>query len=119
MIKILHNNLMIDVCPRAIFLRYVPEIKRYIATNVQNANAILGSDQNTTYHLLNTDYNFDEEKQSVVYKEITESEYEQLSKQISVQKQQEMEELKQEVGNLKQMLAQQNILIQQLISRLN
>ena len=54
-----------------------------------------------------------------VYKEITESEYEQLLKQISVQKQQEMEELKQEVGNLKQMLAQQNILIQQLISRLN
>ena len=52
----------------------------HIATNVQNANAILGSDQNTTYHLLNTDYNFDEEKQSVVYKEITESEYEQLSK---------------------------------------
>ena len=55
----------------------------------------------------------------MVYKEITESEYEQLSKQISVQKQQEMEELKQEVGNLKQMLAQQNILIQYLISRLN
>ena len=69
--------------------------------------------------MLNTDYNFDEEKQSVVYKEITESEYEQLSKQISVQKQREIEELKQEVGNLKQMLAQQNILIQQLISRLN
>lgn len=52
------------------------------------------------------------QRKSVVYKEITESEYEQLSKQISVQKQQEMEELKQEVGNLKQMLAQQNILIQ-------
>ena len=59
MIKIVKNNMIIDVCQKATYLRYIPLDKRFVRTSQENANAILGSDLNTTYHLQNTDFNFD------------------------------------------------------------
>lgn len=118
MIKIIKNNLIIDVCAKKTLLRYIPELKRFITTDKYNANAILGSDMNTTYHIMNTDYNFDNEIDSVIYEEINEDEYKKLTSEISKQVNAETESLKDEVNNLKKMVAQQNELISQLIAKL-
>lgn len=118
MIKIIKNNLIIDVCAKKTLLRYIPELKRFITTGEYNANAILGSDINTTYHIMNTDYNFDTKIESVIYEEIGEDEYNRLTSEISRQVNTENEDLKNEVSSLKKMVAQQNELISQLIDKL-
>ena len=119
MIKIMKNNLIIDVCPKTILLRYLPELKRFIITDKFSANAIIGSDKNTTYHIKNTDYNFDEEIESVIYKEITKEEYKKHKSEIVSKTNSETESLKNEVNDLKKMINQQNELIEKLIARLN
>lgn len=119
MIKIIKNNLIIDVCPKMVLLRYLPELKRFIITDKFSANAILGSDKNTTYHIKNTDYNFDEEIESVIYEEIDEEEYKKLTSEMVVKTNSETENLKNEVNDLKKMINQQNELIEKLIAKLN
>ena len=119
MIKIIKNNLIIDVCSKTILLRYLLELKRFVRTDKFSANAILGSDKNTTYHIKNTDYNFDEEIESVIYEEITEEEYKKLTTEIVAKTNNETESLKNEVNDLKKMINQQNELIEKLIARLN
>lgn len=119
MIKIIKNNLIIDVCYKTTLLRYLPELKRFVTTDKFNANAILGSDKNTTYHIKNTDYNFDTEIDSVIYEEISEEEYNRLTNEISKQTNTENEILKNEVEDLKKMIIQQNELINKLIAKLN
>lgn len=118
MIKIIKNNLIIDVCAKTTLLRYLPELKRFVTTDKSSANAILGSDKNTTYHIKNTDYNFDTEIESVIYEEIGKDEYNKLTSEMSRQISTENEDLKNEVNNLKKMVAQQNELISQLIAKL-
>lgn len=119
MIKIIKNNLIIDVCYKTTLLRYLPELKRFVTTDKFNANAILGSDKNTTYHIKNTEYNFDTEIDSVIYEEISEEEYNKLTSEISKQTNTENEILKNEVEDLKKMIIQQNELINKLIAKLN
>ena len=119
MIKIMKNNLIIDVCPKTILLRYLPELKRFIITDKFSANAILGSDKNATYHIKNTDYNFDEKIESVIYEEITAEEYKKLTTEMVAKTDSETENLKNEVNDLKKMINQQNELIEKLIARLN
>ena len=119
MIKIMKNNLIIDVCPKTILLRYLPELKRFIITDKFSANVILDSDKNTTYHIKNTDYNFDEEIESVIYEEITEEEYKKLTSEMISKTNSETENLKNEVNDLKKMINQQNELIEKLIAKLN
>ena len=116
MIKIMKNNLIIDVCPKTILLRYLPELKRFIITDKFSA---LGSDKNTTYHIKKTDYNFDEEIESVIYEEITEEEYKKLTSEMISKTNSETESLKNEVNDLKKMINQQNELIEKLIAKLN
>lgn len=118
MIKIIRNNMIIDVCEKAIYLRYIPLNKRFLTTSKENANAVLGSDNNTTYHLQNTDYNFDTELSSVVIQEISEDEYKKLTTQMNAQKTENEEKLRAEVNDLRQMVAQQNSLLTELLQKL-
>ena len=119
MIKIMKNNLIIDVCPKTILLRYLPELKRFIITDKFSANAILGSDKNTTYHIKNTDDNVEGKMESVIYEEITEEEYKKLTTEMVAKTNSETENLKNEVNDLKKMINQQNELIEKLIAKLN
>ena len=43
---------------------------------------VLGSDQNTVYHIKNTDYNFNSDLKSVYFEEIDKEEYDKLTKEI-------------------------------------
>ena len=51
MIKIIHNNLIIDVCKEANYVRFLTNNKRFVRSNKEIANGIIGSDDNTIYHL--------------------------------------------------------------------
>ena len=117
MIKIIHNNLVIDLCKEERYLKYLPQQNHYIEVKKYMANAILGSDGNTVYHLAGTSYNFNEELKSVIIISIGEKEYERLSQNL-VASTQEMINLKEEVSDLKKMVEEQNLLIQQLIKKL-
>ena len=117
MIKIIHNNLVIDLCREERYLKYLPQQNHYIEVKKYMANAILGSDGNTVYHLAGTPYNFNEELKSIITISIGEKEYERLSQNL-VASTQEMINLKEEVSDLKKMVEEQNLLIQQLIKKL-
>lgn len=118
MIKIVKNNMIIDVCQKATYLRYIPLNKRFVTTSQENANAILGSDLNTTYHLQNTDFNFDNDISSVVVQEIGEEEYKKLTSELKAQQTQNEAELRVEVSELRQMVARQNSLLAELLEKM-
>lgn len=116
MIKIIENSMIIDVCYKPTFLRYLPQLKRYVKTELSSANAVLGSDQNTVYHIKNTDYNFNNDLKSVYFEEIDKEEYDKLTKEIQVKK--ENTDLEKEVVDLKILVSKQTQLIEQLLNRL-
>lgn len=117
MVKIIYNNLIIDLCREERYLKYLPQQNHYIEVKKYLANAILGSDNNTVYHLSGTPYNFPNEIKSVKVKEIEETEYKTLAAQRILQDSQ-TEGLREEVDSLKQAVIKQNELIQQLLNKL-
>ena len=77
---------------------------------------MLGSDQNTVYHIKNTDYNFNSDLKSVYFEEIDKEEYDKLTKEIQVKK--ENTDLEKEVVDLKILVSKQTQLREQLLNRL-
>ena len=119
MLKIIHNNLVIDLCPQERYLKYLPYQERFVEVKKYLANAVLSSDNNTVYHLFGTPYNFPEEIKTVKIYEITQEEYDKLQATSMLQNSKETIDLKKEVDNLKGLVAQQNTLIQQLLEKLS
>ena len=119
MVKIINNNLIIDLCSQERYLKYFPNQQRFIEVKKYMANAILGSDNNTVYHLAGTPYTFPEEVKTVEIQTISQEEYERLHSTLILQNSQEASELKKEVESLKNLVAQQSSLLQQLLEKLS
>ena len=119
MIKIIHNNIVVDLCSTERYLKYLPYQNRFVEVKKYMANAVLGSDNNTVYHLVGSPYNFPNEIKSVSVYSITQEEFDKLQATTILQNSQEAIDLKKEVDSLKEMVLQQNDLIQQLISKLS
>lgn len=117
MIKIIHNNLVIDLCREERYLKYLPQQNHYIEVKKYLANAILGSDGNTIYHIAGTPYNFNEELKSVVIIPIGEEEFNRLSKSVLITSQEAIN-LREEVNDLKELVKQQSLLLQELIKKI-
>lgn len=117
MIKIIYNNMIIDVTQQDKYVRYLPKTQRYIMSDKQTANAILGSDNNTIYHLRGTDFNFPKEIKTVSAIQIEREEYDRLSTELMFQNQQ-TQDLRNEVNELKAMVNKQNDLLSQLLTKL-
>ena len=117
MLKIIYNNMIIDVVNQEKYVRYLPKLQRVINSEKQIANGIMGSDNNTIYHLRGTINNFPYELKSVNVQRIDKKEYEKLTTQLMLEKSQESD-LRQEVDGLKAMIKEQNSLIQQLLAKL-
>ena len=117
MIKILYNNMVLDINKNERYVRYIPEIDRFVSSSRDSANGILGSDNNTVYHLLGTTNNFLNKTKTVTVEQIEQEEFSQLAGKILAQ-QEEDTKLKEDVESLKQMVSQQNFLIQQLLEKL-
>lgn len=117
MIKIVRNNLIIDVCVGENYLRFLPNHKRFLSVERSLANAVVGSDNNTIYHLKGTPYNFNDEYKTVEVVEIDEKEYLKLT-QNEITKVEPSSSLQSQMNNLKQLVYKQNELIRQLIKKL-
>ena len=115
--KVIHNNLIIDLCRDSRYLKYLPQQQRFVEAKPYCANAFLGSDKNTVYHLYGTPYNFNEELKTVVVQDVDGEEFERLSTQLMSQSS-EQEQLKREMNELKTMVAEQNALITKLLEKL-
>lgn len=48
--KVIKNNRVIDILDRLIYLKYQPKHKIMILTDINDAQAILSSDNNTVWH---------------------------------------------------------------------
>lgn len=119
MLKIIHNNIVIDLCTNERYLKYLPHQGRFIEVKKYMANAILGSDNNTVYHLVGTPYTFPSEIKTVEAYDISAEEYEKLQATSILQNSQETINLKKEVDSLKDMVERQNLLIEQLLNKLS
>ena len=80
--KIMNNNMIIDLLTEARWVRYLPNSKRLIATDSQAANGIMGSDNDTVYHLFGKPYTFNKELKTVEVVKIDYNEYERLKTQF-------------------------------------
>lgn len=118
MIKIIYNNMILDINKNERYVKYIPEVNRFISTSKDFANGVLGSDNNTVYHLAGTYNNFIINTKTVRVEVISEEEYEEIASKMIIQKTEESN-LKVEVEELKQMVNQQNFLIQQLLEKLS
>lgn len=118
MVKIVYNNVIIDMCSQERYLKYLEAQGRFIEVKKYVANAILGSDGNTVYHLRGKRYNFPNEIKTVDAITITEEEAANISATSLLQNSQVDDSLRNEVSELRDMVAQQNLLIQQLLEKL-
>lgn len=118
MLKVVHNNVIIDVCPQERYLKYLEPQNRFVEVKKYMANALLGSDGNTVYHLNGTPYNFPNDIKSVKVYTIDEKEKDNIYATNLLQNSQTDDSLKKEVSDLKDVVAQQNLLIQQLLAKL-
>ena len=115
--KVIHNNLIIDLCRDSRYLKYLPQQQRFVEAKPYCANAFLGSDKNTVYHLYGTPYNFDNQIKTVLVQDVDEKEFERLNSQLILQNS-EQNDLRKEMNELKETVARQNKLIEELLKRL-
>ena len=116
--KLMSNNMVIDLLTEARWVRYLPNAKRFVATDSQAANGIMGSDHDTVYHVFGKPYNFNGEIKTVEVVKIDGMEYNMLQSQFMLQKQ-ENDAIKNEIGNLKAQLNSQEALLQAILAKLS
>ena len=119
MLKLMRGDLIIDICKKERYLKYLPSSKHYVEVKKYVANAILSSDNNTVYHIVGTPFNFDDKIESVIPIQITQEELEKIRANNYFLKSKETIDLKKEVDDLKNLVAQQNSLIQQLLAKIS
>ena len=116
--KLMSNNMVIDLLKEAQWVRYLPMSKRFIGTDSQAANAIMGSDHDTVYHIVGKPYNFATDLKSVEVVKIDEIEYGRLETQFAIQRQ-ENNNMKNEIASLKEQLNSQQDLLKAILEKLS
>lgn len=116
--KVMYNNMVIDLLNEACWVRYLPNAQRFVATDSQAANGIMGSDHDTVYHIFGKPYNFAKDLKTVEVVKIDALEYDRLQSQFMLQKQ-ENDAMRSEIGNLKAQLNSQEVLLQAILAKLS
>ena len=117
MYKVMCNNMVIDLLKEIQYVRYMKNSKRWIGTDSQSANGVIGSDRNTVYHIQGRKCVCPEELKKVEIYEIGLEEYTALETQFAIQRK-ENEDLRNELRALKSQLDNQNLLLQQILAKL-
>ena len=115
--KVLHNNMLIDLLTDVRYVRYLPRQKRLVQTDSQSANGVMGSDRNTVYHLIGRPNTFDTAVKSVEIHKISEEEFDRLSMEFSIARE-ENASLHAEVKLLRQQLSNQSIMLDMILAKL-
>ena len=117
MYKIMYNNMVVDLLKEVQYVRYMKNSKRWVGTDSQSANGIIGSDGNTVYHILGRKCSCQEDLKKVEIFQIEQEEYEALATQFAIQRK-ENENLRNELKDVREQLNQQNLLLQQILAKL-
>lgn len=117
MYKLIYNNMVVDLLKNIQYVRYLKNSKRWIKTDSQTANGVIGSNGDTIYHIQGRICTCPEELKQVEIYEIGPEEFEALSIQFSIQRK-ENEELRQELKDVREQLSAQNSLLQQILAKL-
>ena len=115
--KLMHGNMLIDLLTEVRWVRYLPKQKRLVMTDSQSANGVMGSDNNTVYHLAGRPYTFEGELKTVQVVGVTEEEYSRLSTEFAMAKQ-ENENLRGEMAMLKEQLNSQSMMLEAILAKL-
>ena len=115
--KIMHNNMLVDLLTEIKWVRYLPRQKRLVMTDRQSANAIMGSDNDTVYHICGRPFTFNTDVKTVEIIQISEAEYGKLSTEFALIKK-ENEDLRSEVQSLKNQIENQSNLLAQILAKL-
>lgn len=115
--KLISGGMIVDLLQGAHYVRYLSKAKRWINTDSQSANGIMGSDNNTVYKIQGRFCSCPESLKTVEIYQIGPEEYESLSIQFAIQKQ-ENEDLRNEIKKLHDQLNDQNLLLQQILAKL-
>lgn len=102
MYKIVRNNQIIDVLEELSYVKCLPKTQKIIAVDKLQANGIVSSNGDDIYHLLGTKNTFKDEKISVQAIPINESEYLELTTQLTARN--DLEKRIKELENLVQNL---------------
>ena len=113
MYKLMCNNMVVDLLKEIQYVRYMKNSKRWIGTDSQSANGILGSNGDTIYRIRGRKCACSEELKEVELYEIGPEEFETLSVQFSIQRK-ENEELRKELQDVRTQLNEQNSLLKQI-----
>ena len=115
--KLMDGNCVVDVLTEALYMRYLPQSKRWMNTDKLSANGILGSNGSTIYHILGHACACPDELVKVRIVQIDEQEYQTLVGQLSVSKA-ENAQLKKEIVELKEQLNEQSRILQLILQKL-
>ena len=116
--KLMYNNMVVDLLNEVRWVRYLSGAKRFVATDSQAANGVMGSDHDTVYHIFGKPYNFASELKTVEVVKIDALEYNRLQSQFMLQKH-ENEAMKSEIEALKAQLNSQEALLQAILAKLS
>ena len=116
--KLMSNDIVVDVLRKIQYVRYLSKSKRWIATDAQSAHGVIGSNQNTIYHLQGSSCPCETDLEHVVIKEITEEEYNRFAEEIALRAK-EKEELVNRIDLLEETLIKQTSLLEALLAKLS
>lgn len=115
--KLMNNDIVVDLLREIRYMRYIPDSKRWINTDPQSANAVMGASGDVVYRLSGKAIAYPDELTPVRVVEITEEEYMALVASFSKQKQENLA-LRKEIDSLKAQLNEQNSLLYQILAKL-
>lgn len=115
--KLTENGVVLDLLTETKWVKYLPNLKCFVGTDKNSANAIMGNDNNTIYHIKGRDYNFSEKLVSVTVEEIDEKEYNNLSTQLFLQEKNDAQ-MKIKLSALQEQISQQNELLEAIYKKL-
>ena len=115
--KLMNGEIVVDILRKAQYVRYLPRSKRWVNTDPQSANGILGGDGDTIYHLFGRTCTCPDTLMKVKVAEIDEVEYQALLSRMSASRAENLA-LKKEIDSLKAQLNEQNALLQQILAKL-
>ena len=117
MYKAMKNDIVVDILKDLYYVRYLPKAKRWVGTDAQSAHGIMSSDKSVIYHMAGRAHTCPDHIETIDLVEIDQREYDELAETFAVHRK-ETEDLRNEIGVLKNQLEEQNSLLQAILSKL-
>lgn len=115
--KLTNNGIVVDLLREVRYVRYLPRSKRWMGTEATSAHGVLGSDNNTIYHIEGRVCPCETSHPRVIVEKISEQEYQKFANEIILRKR-ENAILEDRITSLEDTLTKQTQLIELLLQKL-